>query len=88
MAEVKMTPEEFEEMLDRVAKKGARAALEEIGLHETGAAKDIEDLRSLLASWRQTRKTVWVTAVKWITIAILGFISVAVWTHLKGGMDK
>ncbi len=88
MSEVKMTPDEFEKLLDRVAKKGACEALKELGLHEEGAAKDIEDLRSLLASWRQTRKTVWVTVVKWITMALLGFISIAVWTHLRSGVGK
>jgi hypothetical protein len=56
MGNVTLTPEELEALLDRSAKKGARAALEELGLHDDSAAKDIEDIRELLASWRETRK--------------------------------
>ena len=41
MGNVNMTPEEFEAMLDRAAKKGARAALEELGLHDQNAEKDL-----------------------------------------------
>jgi hypothetical protein len=64
MGNVNMTPEEFEAMLDRAAKKGARAALEELGLHDPNAEKDIEEIRNLLTSWRDTKKAIWSTVVK------------------------
>lgn len=85
---VTLTVEEIEAMLDRSAKRGARAALEEIGLHDHTAARDIEDMRSLLISWRETRQTVWRTMVKWLTTALLGFILFAVWTQVKNEVGK
>lgn len=88
MGNVNLTPEEFEAMLDRAAKRGARAALEELGLHDENAGKDIEDMRGLLASWRETRRTVWRTVIKWVTTAVLGFIVFAVWTQVKNEVSK
>jgi len=83
MGNVNMTPEEFEAMLDRAAKKGARAALEELGLHDQNAEKDLEELRSLLSSWRDTKKAMWSTTVKVITTAVLIFIAGAVGFYIK-----
>lgn len=88
MGNVNLAPEEFEAMLDRAAKRGARAALEELGLHDENAGRDIEDMRGLLASWRETRRTVWRTVIKWVTTAVLGFIVFAVWTQVKSEVSK
>lgn len=87
MGNVTLTPEELEALLDRSAKKGARAALEELGLHDESAAKDIEDIRELLASWRETRKAVWSTVVKIATTGTLLFIAGAVWVSVKSNIS-
>ena len=87
MGNVTLTPEELETLLDRAAKKGARAALEELGLQDDSAAKDIEDIRELLASWRETRKAVWSTVVKIATTGILLFIAGAVWVSVKSNIS-
>jgi hypothetical protein len=83
MGNVTMTPEEFEAMLDRAAKKGARAALEELGLHDQNAEKDLEEIRNLLTSWRDTKKAIWSTVVKVVTVAVLTFIAGAVGFYVK-----
>ena len=70
-----MTPDELEAMLDRAAKRGATAALREVGLHDDDARKDIQEIRSLLEAWRDTRKGVWSTIVKLSTVAIITFIA-------------
>jgi hypothetical protein len=88
MGNVTMTPEEFEAMLDRAAKKGARAALEELGLHDQNAEKDLEELRSLLSSWRDTKKAMWSTVVKVVTTAVLIFIAGAVGFYVKNGAGQ
>jgi len=67
-------------MLDRSAKR----ALESIGLTDENAAKDIQEMRSLLDAWRDTRKSIWNTTVKIFTVAILTFIAGAVWMTLSG----
>ena len=56
-----ITPEELEDMLDRAAKRGATAALREVGLHDDDARKDIIEMRNLLETWRDTRRGVWST---------------------------
>jgi len=79
MSEVKLSPEELEDMLDRAARRGAKEALRSIGLLDDDAHKDIIEMRSLLEAWRDTRKSVWSTLVKISTVGILTFIAGAVW---------
>jgi hypothetical protein len=83
MSEVILTPAELEDMLDRAAKRGAKEALRYIGLLDEAAHKDITEMRSLLEAWRDTRKSIWSTTVRIITVALLTFISGAVWMSLN-----
>tara|TARA_R100000805_G_C3550013_1_gene62190 strand:+ start:249 stop:497 length:249 start_codon:yes stop_codon:yes gene_type:complete len=77
-----MTPEELEDMLDRAAQRGATAALREVGLHDDDARKDIQEMRSLLEAWRDTRKGVWSTIVKMSTVAVITFIAASLWMQI------
>ena len=79
MSDIKLTPEELETMLDRAARRGAKEALESIGLLDNDAQRDISEMRSLLEAWRDTRKSIWSTIVKLFTVGILTFIAGAVW---------
>ena len=79
MADIKLTPDDLEEMLDNAARRGAKEALRSIGLLDDDAARDIIEMRSLLEAWRDTRKSVWSTIVKVTTVALLTFIAGAVW---------
>ena len=83
MSEVTLSSAELEDMLDRAAKRGAREALRSIGLLDESAHKDITEMRSLLEAWRDTRKSIWSTTVRIITVALLTFISGAVWMSLN-----
>jgi hypothetical protein len=77
-----LTPEELEDMLDRAAKRGAKAALREVGLHDDDARKDIQEMRSLLEAWRDTRRGVWSTIVKMSTVAVITFIAASLWMQI------
>ena len=79
MVDSKLTAEELEAKLDRAAKRGAAAALRELGLQDDDAASDIREMRSLLDAWRLTKKSIWSTTVKMGTVAVLTFIATAVW---------
>jgi len=79
MSDIKLSPEELEEMLDNAARRGAKEALRSIGLLDDDAQKDIIEMRSLLEAWRDTRKSIWSTVVKLTTVALLTFIAGAVW---------
>ena len=82
MGQTTITNEELEDMLDRAARKGAKEALASIGLLDDSAQKDITEMRSLLEAWRDTRKSIWNTVTKVITVSILTFIAGAVWMSL------
>jgi hypothetical protein len=79
MSDIKLTPDDLEEILDNAARRGAKEALRSIGLLDDDAARDIIEMRSLLEAWRDTRKSVWSTVVKLATVALLTFIAGAVW---------
>ena len=79
MSEVKLSPDELEDMLDRAARRGAKEALRSIGLLDDDAHKDITEMRSLLEAWRDTRRSIWSTITKLVTVGVLTFIAGAVW---------
>jgi hypothetical protein len=79
MSEVKLSPDELENMLDRAARRGAKEALRSIGLLDDDAQKDITEMRSLLEAWRDTRRSIWSTVTKLVTVGVLTFIAGAVW---------
>ena len=70
---------ELQAMLDQAAEKGAKLALENVGLHDQEAGNDIRELRGLLDSWRETRKTVGNTIAKIVTTAILTALAAGFW---------
>ena len=66
--------------LEIAALQKKKAELMKSGVSE---AEDLNEIRSLLSSWRETRKAIWATTVKMLTTATLLFISGAVWMTLK-----
>ena len=82
MSDINLTPEELEAMLDRAARRGAREALRSLGLQDEDAHKDIIEMRTLLETFRDTKKSIWTAAVKLITVAILSFIAASVWMQI------
>jgi hypothetical protein len=84
MSQVTISHDELEAMLDRSARRGAKEALRSIGLLDDDAHRDITEMRSLIEAWRDTRKSIWTTAIKVTTVAVLTFIAGAVYMT----MDK
>ena len=79
---INLTPEELEAMLDRAARRGACEALKSMGLHDENAHKDIIEMRTLLEAYRDTKKSIWTTAVRITTVALLSFIAASVWMQI------
>jgi hypothetical protein len=79
--------EDFDDLLDRAAERGAERCLAHLGLENGHAAKDIRELRDLLEAWRDARRTAWQTAVKVITTGILAalLVGAAIKLKLMGG---
>ena len=82
MAPINLTPEELEDMLDRAAKRGAQEALSALGLQDVDAQRDLHEMRSLLEAYRDTKKSIWSTAVRITTVALLSFIAASVWMQI------
>ena len=79
--------EDFDDLLDRAAERGAERCLAHLGLENGSAAKDIRELRDLLEARRDARRTAWQTAVKVITTGILAalLVGAAIKLKLMGG---
>ncbi|MBK8067923.1 MAG: hypothetical protein IPK27_09905 [Rhodanobacteraceae bacterium] len=75
--------EDFDELLNRAAERGAERCLTHLGLENGHAARDIRELRDLLEAWRDARRTAWQTTVKVVTTGILAALLVAAAIKLK-----
>ena len=68
---VTLTAIELELLMTKAAENGAKKALHDIGLHDEEAADDVRELRGLLDTWRDTKKTAWKTFVSWAVKALI-----------------
>ena len=75
--------EDFDEVLDRAAERGAERVLAHLGLENGHAARDIRELRDLLEAWRDARRTAWQTIIKVVTTGLLAVILVGAAIKLK-----
>ena len=66
-----LSEETLEAMIDRAARRGAKQALQEVGLEGEDAPHDIHELRSLLQALRLVRRTVCQTFARVMTTAVL-----------------
>jgi hypothetical protein len=76
-------PADIDALLEQAAERGARRALERLGLHDDDAGKDIRDLRTLIDGWRTAKKTVVTTVVQWLTIGLLGAVAATIYWKAK-----
>ena len=63
--------QDFEDMLERAAERGARHALHEVGLDGADAAHDIRELRNLLDAFNEAKKTAGLTIVKMLVTGLV-----------------
>lgn len=82
-ASITLSATDLEAMLERAARRGAKEALNQVGLHDDNAGQDIRDLRQLLLSWRDIRTTATRTFVKWLVMALLGVLSAGVYVTMS-----
>jgi hypothetical protein len=75
--------EDFDDLLDRAAERGAERVLAHLGLENGHAARDIRELRGLLEAWRDARHTAWQTVIKILTAGFLAALLVGAAIKLK-----
>ena len=79
--------EDFEDLLNHAAERGAECVLSHLGLENGHAARDIRDLRDLIEAWREARHTAWQTFIRVLTTGILAalLVGAAIKLKLMGG---
>ena len=80
---ITITANELKAMLEQAAERGAEQCLARLGIENGYAARDIRELRDLLAAWREARRAAWQTIVKVTTTGILAALLVGIAVKLK-----
>lgn len=80
---VVMPRDEFEELLERAAERGARHALHEVGLDGEDAAHDIRELRNLLDAFNEAKRTAGLTIVKMLVTGLVMALMAGAFLKLK-----
>lgn len=75
--------EDFEELLDRAAERGAERCLSRLGLENGHAARDVRELRDLLHAWRDARHTAWQVFVRVLTTGALAALLLGLSVKMK-----
>ena len=83
-APVQFSKLELEALIDKASEAGAKRALKEIGLDDVNAGNDLRELRGLLKSWQDMRKSALQAIVKFLTTALLGAILLGAGIKLGG----
>ncbi|WP_417319840.1 DUF6127 family protein [Emcibacter sp.] len=58
-------------LIEKATEEGAARALADLGLQDCKASGDLSELRALLESWRETRRTVRQIVLRWIIKIVL-----------------
>ena len=64
-------------MFEEASKVGACRALASLGLDDERARRDMDELRELLVTWRDVKRSAWRTAARWVVRVILASMMVA-----------
>jgi len=80
---VTMPHDDFEQMLERAAERGARHALHGVGLDGEDAAHDIRELRNLLDAFNEAKKTAGLTIIKMVVTGLVMAILTGTLIKLK-----
>jgi len=76
-------------LVEEASELGAVRALETLGLGDTRARRDMDELRELLQAWRDAKKTAWKEIVTWairifLAVLVLGMsIRLGLWELLR-----
>ncbi len=78
-----LSREDFEDLLDRAAERGAERCLSHLGLENGHAARDIRELRDLVDAWRDARRTAWQVFVRVLTTGVLAALLLGLSVKMK-----
>ena len=63
-------------LVEESSQAGARRALGALGLDDAKARRDMDELRELLAAWRDAKRSAWKAVVGWVARLLLAVVLV------------
>jgi len=63
-------------LIEQASEAGACRALAALGLEDERARRDMDELRELLSTWRDVKRSAWRTAATWIVRVLLALVMV------------
>ena len=63
-------------IVEEAGELGASRALARLGLTDADAARDMRELRDLLAAWRDAKTSAWKAVFGWLSAAVLAALAV------------
>ncbi|VAX04176.1 hypothetical protein MNBD_ALPHA03-449 [hydrothermal vent metagenome] len=70
-------------LIEQASEEGAVRALAQLGLSDADAGADISELRNLLDSWRDTKRTARQSVIRWIIRMCLSALLIGLAVKLK-----
>ena len=70
-------------LVEESSQSGARRALGALGLDDERARRDMDELRELLAAWRDAKRGAWRAAGAWITRLLLALVLIGLAVKLR-----
>lgn len=65
-------------VIEEASDAGARRALAALGLGDGTARRDMDEVRELLSTWRDVKRSAWQTAARWVVRVLLAALMVAI----------
>ena len=65
-------------VVKEASEAGACRALAALGLEDGTARRDMDELRELLGTWRDVKKSAWQTVTKWVVRIFLAALMVSI----------
>ena len=69
-------------IVEEASELGANRVLARIGLGDTKAQDDIDELRELLGAWRAAKASAWKAAVEWIVRGAMALLLIGIAVRL------
>jgi hypothetical protein len=72
-------------IVEETSELAANRVLERLGLSDSDAQEDIDELRELLGAWRDAKTSAWKALVEWITRGLLALLLIGIAVRLGVG---
>lgn len=65
-------------VIEEASEAGACRALASLGLEDASARRDMDELRELLGTWRDVKRSAWQSVARWVVRVLLATLMVSI----------